>query len=162
MIRLWHSPCVHLGSRKRKKEVIFSHALIIESESMCFLNNSGVMFGKSSPWQSPLWADHRWPRDPRRSQCRSGSGQWCELGRNGTWGDYTLIKSWSGWCEHCIPDQGLEDGVSSVGHQAGVPLHLGPQLGHVSAVIRVNITFIVTTKICIALKWSHLGTRCHR
>ena len=28
-------------------------------------------------------------------------------------------------------DQGLKDGVTSVGHQAGVPLHLGPQLGHV-------------------------------
>ena len=38
--------------------------------------------------------------------------------------------------------------MSSVGHQAGVPLHLGPQLGHVSTVIRVNITFIVTTKNC--------------
>ena len=38
--------------------------------------------------------------------------------------------------------------MASVGHQAGVPLHLGPQLGHVSAVIRVNISFIVTIKIC--------------
>ena len=49
---------------------------------------------------------------------------------------------------HFIPDQGLEDGVSCVGHQARVPLHLGPQLSHVPIkVIRVNITFNVKTKI---------------
>ena len=29
------------------------------------------------------------------------------------------------------PDESLEDGVTSVGHQAGVTLNLGPQLGHV-------------------------------
>ena len=46
---------------------------------------------------------------------------------------------------HCLPDQGLEDGVACVGHQARVPLHLGPQLGHVPIkVIRVPMSRSVT------------------
>ena len=42
-------------------------------------------------------------------------------------------------------DQGLEDGVASVGHQAGVPLNLGPQLGHVPG----QITHIIIITVII-------------
>ena len=34
------------------------------------------------------------------------------------------------------PDQGLEDGVASVGHHTAVPLNLCPQLGNIPTMIK--------------------------